>query len=64
MSPALRSESQVERARRYKAYEESVLKNPGFIGAHWFEWKDQPVTGRLDDYESFNIGFNSFLDCF
>lgn len=62
VSPALRSGSQVERARRYKAYEESVLKNPGFIGAHWFEWKDQPVTGRLDDYESFNIGFTTIGD--
>jgi hypothetical protein len=26
------------------------------IGTHWFQWLDQPVTGR-NDGENYNIGF-------
>jgi len=26
------------------------------IGTHWFEWIDEPVTGRFDG-ENYNVGF-------
>jgi len=28
---------------------------PYFLGAHWFQWQDQPVLGRMDG-ENYNIG--------
>ena len=34
---------------------------PGFIGAHWFTWRDEPVLGRMDG-ENYNIGFVDVTD--
>ena len=31
------------------------------IGAHWFQWLDEPVTGRPDG-ENYNIGFVDVTD--
>jgi len=28
----------------------------GFVGAHWFTWRDEPVLGR-NDGENYSIGF-------
>ncbi len=55
-------ESQDERARRYREYLESALRHPQFVGAHWFQYVDQPVTGRIFDGENFNIGFLDVAD--
>jgi hypothetical protein len=53
---------QAERARLYKDYVESVLAHPAFVGCHWFQWVDQPVTGRWKDGENYNIGFLDVTD--
>ncbi|HNS19304.1 MAG TPA: hypothetical protein PKH24_02340 [Sedimentisphaerales bacterium] len=48
--------NQVERAKGYRYYVEQAAALPGFVGAHWFQWSDQPVLGRMDG-ENYNIGF-------
>lgn len=31
------------------------------VGTHWFQWLDQPSTGRFDG-ENYNIGFLDVTD--
>ncbi|BFM20294.1 agarase [Gilvimarinus japonicus] len=54
--------SQKDRARMYKAYMESVLEKDYMVGAHWFQYVDEPVTGRAFDGENANIGFVTVTD--
>ena len=49
-------ESQAERAAAYREYVESALRHPQFVGTHWFQWKDEPTTGRVLDEENYQIG--------
>ena len=42
----LHTSGQEDRARMYKEYMESVIDNPYFVGAHWFQYMDSPLTGR------------------
>jgi hypothetical protein len=53
---------QAERAAKYVRYVESVAKSPVFAGCHWFQYMDQPVTGRSLDGENFNIGLVNGVD--
>jgi len=53
---------QAGRARAYQQYLQSVLEHPKFIGAHWFQYTDQPTTGRPMDGENGNVGFVSITD--
>lgn len=53
--------NQVERAKGYRYYVEQAAALPGFLGAHWFQWSDQPVLGRMDG-ENYNIGFLDITD--
>jgi hypothetical protein len=34
---------------------------PELIGTHWFQWADQPSTGRFDG-ENYNIGLVDVTD--
>ena len=52
---------QRERARSYCDYVNKCLDSPRYVGAHWFQWKDQPLTGRPDG-ENAQIGFLSVTD--
>ena len=45
----------------YRYYLRSALNNPYVIGAHWFQYVDQPVTGR-NDGENYHIGFVDICD--
>ncbi|MCA0892569.1 agarase [Microbulbifer agarilyticus] len=54
--------SQKDRARMYKAYMRSVLEKDYMVGAHWFQYVDEPVTGRAFDGENANIGFVTVTD--
>ena len=54
--------NQEDRARMYKEYMESVIDNPYFVGAHWFQYVDSPITGRAYDGENYNVGFVSVAD--
>lgn len=53
---------QEERGKMYEAYMHSVIDNPYFIGAHWFQYIDSPVTGRSYDGENYNVGFVTNAD--
>lgn len=53
---------QKDRARRYAMYINSIADNRAFIGAHWFQYVDQPLIGRMYDGENFNNGFVSVAD--
>lgn len=46
---------QAERGTAYRYYVEQAASFPAFIGSSWFQWVDQPVTGR-NDGENYNIG--------
>ena len=52
---------QAERAANYRAYVESCLDHPRVVGTHWFQWRDQPLTGRPDG-ENYQIGFLTVTD--
>jgi hypothetical protein len=48
--------NQQQRAEAYRYYLTTALCNPAIVGAHWFEFYDQPTTGRSDG-ENYQIGF-------
>jgi hypothetical protein len=50
-----------ERGTAYRYYIENAAAMPALIGAHWFEWADEPSTGRFDG-ENYNIGFVDVTD--
>ena len=54
--------SQEERAATYAGYVRSVLDNPALVGCHWFQYVDEPLTGRSYDGENYNIGFVTVTD--
>lgn len=54
--------SQAERARLLESYVGQVLRHPAFVGCHWFQYTDEPLTGRFFDGENYNIGFVSVTD--
>jgi hypothetical protein len=56
-----RTESQKDRAEKYAAYVRGALRNPYLIGTHWFQYLDQPTTGRGDG-ENYQIGFVDICD--
>lgn len=48
-------ETQEERAKAFKRYVESVASLPYMLGAHWFQFYDEPPKGRGDG-EDYNMG--------
>ncbi len=60
--PGLRkTENQADRASKYVAYLSEAAAAPWCVGAHWFQYLDQPLTGRGDG-ENYNIGFVNATD--
>ena len=47
--------SQKARGLAYRHYVENGFARPEVLGIHYFQWNDQPVTGRFDG-ENYNIG--------
>jgi len=54
--------SQKARAQAYKDYVLGALHHPQFVGCHWFQYADEPVTGRAYDEENYQIGFIDVAD--
>lgn len=54
--------NQKERSETYVQFVRSVLDDPSFVGCHWFQYTDEPLTGRTYDGENYNIGFVSMTD--
>ena len=44
--------TQEKRTDAYEEYQRQVLSRPFMIGTHWFQWEDQPETGRGDGENS------------
>ena len=55
-------ENQAARAQAYKDYVLGAAQHPQFVGTHWFQWKDEPTTGRVYDEENYQIGFLDIAD--
>ncbi len=53
--------SQAQRADAYWYYLTGALDNPLIVGTHWFQYLDQPLTGRADG-ENWAIGFVDVAD--
>lgn len=53
--------SQEHRAAAYASYVEGALRNPHIVGTHWFQFQDQPTTGRGDG-ENYQIGLVDICD--
>ena len=51
-----------QRGPAYSRYLHSVADNPDFVGAHWFQYVDEPLTGRILDGENAHIGFVTVAD--
>jgi hypothetical protein len=62
MTPGLKqTSSQEERGVAYRRYVEGAAADPSIVGAHWFEWVDEPSTGRFDG-ENYAIGLVDVTD--
>lgn len=46
---------------RREPHIEDALNHPNIVGAHWFQFRDQAVTGRGDG-EDYQIGFLDICD--
>jgi len=51
-----------QRGPAYATYLRSALANPDIVGCHWFQYVDEPLTGRLLDGENGNMGFVAVTD--
>jgi hypothetical protein len=54
-------QNQEQRGRAYVEYIKAALENPYLVGAHWFQYGEQAVTGRGDG-ENYQIGFLDVCD--
>jgi hypothetical protein len=62
LHPGLRSvANQRQRAAGYRHYVCQALRHPNIVGTHWFQYRDQMVTGRFDG-ENYQIGFVDICD--
>jgi hypothetical protein len=60
-SGLVQAANQEERGAAYRYYVEQCASHPAMVGTHWFQWLDQPATGR-NDGENYNIGFIDVTD--
>lgn len=55
-------ESQRERAECYERYLNAAVDNPNYVGAHWFCWRDCPITGQVNEGANAQCGLVSTAD--
>jgi len=51
-----------QRGEAYVKFIAAAASDPNIVGAHWFEYTDQSVTGRLLDGENSHIGLVGITD--
>jgi hypothetical protein len=51
-----------QRGEAYARFVAAAASDPDIVGAHWFQYVDQPVTGRLLDGENSHIGLVGITD--
>jgi hypothetical protein len=54
-SGLVQAKDQTERGKAFRYYVEQAAALDCFLGAHWFQWRDQSPLGRRDG-ENYNIG--------
>jgi hypothetical protein len=55
------TENLKSRAQKYDYFVKSCMNNPHIVGAHYFQYYDQPTVGRADG-ENFSCGFVAICD--
>ena len=53
---------QKERADCYRGYLRTIVDRPDYVGAHWFCWRDCPITGQLMEGANAQCGLVSTAD--
>lgn len=51
-----------ERKKYYKKYIEAWAEMPFSVGAHWYQFSDQHITGRASDGENQTVGLVDIVD--
>ncbi|MCU1732096.1 MULTISPECIES: beta-galactosidase [unclassified Pseudomonas] len=51
-----------DRGPAYAAFLKAALAEPSIVGAHWFQFADQPASGRLLDGENGHFGLVGITD--
>ena len=51
-----------DRGPAYANFLKQALAEPSIVGVHWFQYLDQPVTGRLLDGENGHVGLVGITD--
>jgi hypothetical protein len=51
-----------QRGEAYVKFVTAAAADPDIVGAHWFQYTDQPVSGRLLDGENSHIGLVGITD--
>lgn len=54
--------NEAQRGQAYARFVAAAAADPDIVGAHWFQYTDQPVTGRLLDGENSHIGLVGITD--
>ena len=54
--------SEAQRGAAYARYLQAAVGDPDIVGTHWFEYVDEPVTGRLLDGENGHFGLVGITD--
>jgi len=55
-------ESEAQRGEAYARYLQAAAGDPDIVGTHWFEYVDEPVTGRLLDGENGHFSLVGITD--
>lgn len=54
--------NQQARAESYVKYLHAAVDNPNCVGAHWFCWRDCPITGQINEGANAQCGLVSTTD--
>lgn len=54
--------NEAERGEAYARFLAAAAADPAIVGAHWFQYTDQPVSGRLLDGENAHFGLVGITD--
>ena len=54
--------NEAQRGAAYAKFVAAAAADPNIVGAHWFDYVDQPVSGRLLDGENSHIGLVGITD--
>lgn len=54
--------TQTRRAQKYASYAQALIVQPFIVGYGWWNWCDEPATGRWPDGEDSNYGLVSLAD--